>query len=73
MGLLSAPRAAIRLGFGAVRTGTRIATLPARASVGLTLVIYEELLDVAERAALVEPPDPPARTLTRPGRRRPAA
>jgi len=72
MGLITAP---LRLGALMVRVGTRAVTLPARAGVTITLIAYEELLDVAERAALVEPPDPPAKTFTsrERNRRRPAA
>ncbi len=75
MGLLTAPLGAMRLGVRVMRGATHLATLPARAGVMVTLVTYEELLDVAERAALVEPPDPPAKAIARPERprRRPAS
>jgi hypothetical protein len=73
MRLQRAPLVATRLGIRAARLGTRIATLPARAGIVLTLVTYEELLDMAERSALVEPPDPAPETVMRRRRRRPAA
>jgi hypothetical protein len=72
MGLITAP---LRLGISIVRVGTRAATLPARAGLYMTIVLYEELLDVAERGGLMEPPDPPASTVRsreRPRRRRAA-
>ena len=64
MGPLATPLSAARLGI-------RVVTLPARAAAILTFVIYEELLDVAERAALVEPADPPPSECGPSPRRRP--
>jgi hypothetical protein len=58
MELLSAPLKAAGLGLRAAGAGMRAATLPVRATTVLTVAVYEELLDIAERAALLEPPDP---------------
>jgi hypothetical protein len=71
MSLISAPARTVVFSIRTARAGMRLATFPARAAATLVCGTYEEMLDVAERAELVEPPDPPAKHAAR--GRRPAA